>query len=100
MLTSLYFSKWFSDGGFPTHCHTHGDFGTPEHAHNHRHDAQQNPEANPLPEKRGLLNDTSENTENESNGIISSPVNLAGHEDHCHEDIQSHSALRSLAFGK
>ena len=112
---TTYISKFFKDGGFPTHCHSHGEQAGHGHGHEagdgrghghgHGHGHSHAP-AEHGPEQAGLLVQASPSrSETSSSTTVPVPTGCLAEtvpeiDEHCHEDVQSHSALRSIAFGK
>lgn len=102
-----YFTVFFEEGGFPTHCHDHGQ------SHHDHPAVSPTPAGDARPEQQGLLEPpTHSPTKSESSTSSTTRFNaippadvavlsvdsIEHHDDHCHEDRLQHSALRSLAF--
>jgi len=108
---TTYVSPFFTEDGFPTHCHSHNEPGELGNGHGHEsgnghgHGHSHAP-AEHGPEQAGLLVHASPSRSETSsgttvpvaNGCLPETVLEEEIDDHCHEDVQSHSALRSIAF--
>lgn len=117
---TTYIQRFMEEGGFPTHCHNHGQ---QHHTHTAGHSARNGLKHN-HPEHEVLIgaNTTSPSKSEASNNSNTTKLSAdavmpngdgghtcrhnpadaeaenSPHDDHCHEDILQHSALRSLAF--